>query len=113
MPSDHVEGALKNGVGRVQDAAGGLVGDGDLQARGKLNEAAGFIQDKVGDLKDLTAEKFGRAQDQVGGFLTRATSRYGDAETLVSENPLIAVGIAADIGIGVGLALRGRAHSVR
>jgi uncharacterized protein YjbJ (UPF0337 family) len=108
MASDQVEGIIKNGVGHLQDGAGGLTGDHELQAKGKLNEVAGFVQDKIGDLKDQARDGFGQAQDQAGKFLTRATSRYDDIEHMVSENPLIAVGIATVVGIGVGLALRGR-----
>lgn len=108
MASDHVEGVIKNGLGHLQDGAGGLSGDHTLQAKGKLNEAAGFVQEKIGDLKHQASDIVGQAQDQSGKFLTRANARYDDVEHLVSENPLIAVGIAAVVGIGVGLALRGR-----
>ena len=50
MNDDQVEGGLKNMAGKVQDAAGGLLGDTKTQASGKLREAAGQAQSAYGDV---------------------------------------------------------------
>lgn len=46
--------------GRVKDAAGGLTGDNDLQAEGKLDRAKGKAQDVLGDAQ----ERIGRETDE-------------------------------------------------
>ena len=71
-----VEGFAKNVGGRVQDALGGLTGDTAEQARGKVNEAAGSVQNM-----------YGQAVDEVKDF--------------ASEQPFTA--LAASVGVGVVL----------
>lgn len=82
MTDDRIEGAVRKGVGRVQDAVGGLTGDGSTQARGKANEAAGSAQNAFGKV-------------------------VGQAEDLARDQPLVAVGAAFAVGVVVGLLLRG------
>ena len=54
MSDEQIYGATRNGLGHLQDAAGGLTGDDRLQARGKLNRAAGSLQSALGKVKDLS-----------------------------------------------------------
>jgi len=65
MDESKVEGVFRNAAGRVQDAAGGLAGDAGLQARGKVNQAAGEAQQIYGDtvdrVKDFAVEQPGKA----------------------------------------------------
>jgi uncharacterized protein YjbJ (UPF0337 family) len=49
---DQVMGMAQQGMGRVQDAVGGLTGDAKTQAKGKLNEVAGAAREGFGHLKD-------------------------------------------------------------
>lgn len=45
--------------GRIKDAAGGLTGDGSLQAEGKLDRVKGKAQNVVGDIQ----RKLGKNED--------------------------------------------------
>ena len=89
MTDDRVEGAVKKGAGKVQDAWGGLTGDTGTQARGKANEAAGSVQDMVGQAR-------GKAQDA-----------YGEVESYAREQPAVALAITLGLGFILGFALRG------
>jgi uncharacterized protein YjbJ (UPF0337 family) len=117
MLGDRIEGSIKNGVGHLQDGAGGLAGDLPLQAKGKLNEAAGFVQDLVGQAKGHLADAVDTAKDRSSGSietvralvqnsLTRNEDRYDEIKALVVKNPLAAVGVAAAVGILFGLFLK-------
>ncbi|MBU1335649.1 MAG: CsbD family protein [Devosia sp.] len=56
MHKDEIEGAGKQAKGAVKDAVGGLTGNEKLQAEGKLDKAAGKVQQKVGEAKDATRD---------------------------------------------------------
>jgi uncharacterized protein YjbJ (UPF0337 family) len=49
MNADQLDGTLKNAAGKVQDAVGGLTGDLDLQAEGKVRQLSGQAQAKYGE----------------------------------------------------------------
>jgi len=82
MNEHSIRGGLKEAVGRMQDAAGGLFGDTRTQLNGKMREVAG-----------------------------QAESAYGDAmenlESAILQNPLPAVAVAIGVGFLVGF-LAGR-----
>ena len=94
MTDDRIEGGVRNAAGRVQDAFGGLTGDAGTQARGKLNQAAGSVQDVVGQAKD-------RAQDL-----------YGEVESYAKDQPLTALAVALGVGLILGFTLRGGSKPV-
>jgi len=52
MDKEHLKGAADKAKGAVKDAAGGLTGDAQLQAEGKLDKAKGSARQAVGDVKD-------------------------------------------------------------
>ncbi len=52
MHKDEADGAGKQIKGSLKDAAGGLTGDENLQAEGKLDKAEGKLQQKVGEAKE-------------------------------------------------------------
>lgn len=89
MTDDRVEGAVKKGAGKVQDAWGGLTGDAGTQAKGKANEAAGSVQDVVGQARD-------KAQDA-----------FEDLGSYAREQPVIALAVTLGVGLILGFALRG------
>ena len=89
MDQHEIEGAIKEGVGRVQDAYGGATGDLNTQARGKLNEVAGVAQ-----------RLYGRTADQARGLAS-------NADAFVADQPYVAIGAAAMLGLIVGLLLGG------
>ena len=89
MTDDRIEGGLKKGVGKVEDAWGGLTGDAGTQAKGKANQASGSVQDVVGHAKE-------RAQDV-----------YGNVESYAKEQPMVALAVAIGVGVILGFTLRG------
>lgn len=50
MNEDQIEGGLNNMAGKVEGAAGGLLGDTKTQVSGKMREAAGQAQNMYGDV---------------------------------------------------------------
>ena len=85
MDENRIEGAAKEGLGRVQDTFGAAMGDASAQVRGKLNEAAGKAQNLYGQAADQARDLGGQAGDWV------------------AENPWQAVGVAAAFGLVIGL----------
>ncbi|AWM86136.1 CsbD family protein [Microvirga sp. 17 mud 1-3] len=52
MDKDRVEGSMKNIKGSIKEGVGKAVGDTKLESEGKMDKAAGKIQNSVGGLKD-------------------------------------------------------------
>lgn len=100
MTDDRIEGALRKGAGHVQDAVGGLTGDAGTQGKGKLNEAAGSVQNAY----DKAVDSAEGAIEQVRG---QAQDMLGEVEDYIRQQPLAAAGVAAGIGILLGMMLRG------
>jgi uncharacterized protein YjbJ (UPF0337 family) len=83
MDVNQVDGTVRDFVGKVQDAAGGLTGDAATQVRGKINQAAGQAQRAYGD-----------AVGEVRGF--------------ASDQPMTAILTALGVGTVLGLFLARR-----
>jgi len=81
VDENEVEGTVRKVGGKLQDAAGGLTGDETLQAKGKLNQAAGAAQ-----------QTFGAAAEEI--------------RESVKESPLSALAIVGAIGIAIGFLAR-------
>ena len=94
MTDERIEGGRRKGFGHVQDAVGGLTGDGRTQAEGKLNQMAGSVQDAVGQAR-------GRAQDL-----------YEEVDSFTKEQPLLALGVALGVGLVLGMTLLGGRKTV-
>jgi uncharacterized protein YjbJ (UPF0337 family) len=88
MTDDRIEGAVREGVGHVQDAVGGLVGDEGTQIKGKLNQAAGSVQNAYGKAR-------GAAESQ-------AKELYGEFEDFAQRRPLASIGIGVSLGVVLG-----------
>ena len=56
MHKDEIKGVGNQAKGAIKDAVGGLTGNEKLQAEGKLDMAAGKVQQKVGEAKDDTRD---------------------------------------------------------
>ena len=100
MSDDRIEGAAKQGVGKIQDAAGGLLGSARTQLRGKTNQAAGAAQNAYGQLKDQAGDVLDQVRDQ-------AEDVYDQLESFVRNQPLAALAVGAGVGLVLGLMLRG------
>jgi uncharacterized protein YjbJ (UPF0337 family) len=56
MNANQLDGTLQDAAGKVQDAVGGLTGDLDLQAEGKVRQLSGQAQAKYGESVEQIAE---------------------------------------------------------
>jgi len=67
MDENQVGGAVQQTVGKVQGAAGDLLGDTKTQAEGAAREIAGKAQEAYGQAKEVAhsaAQQVGRGMDQ-------------------------------------------------
>jgi ElaB/YqjD/DUF883 family membrane-anchored ribosome-binding protein len=101
MSDQQIEGLAREGVGRVEDGAGGLVGNAKLQARGKLDQAAGVVQRTLGDAQ-------GQAERLLGEVQVRGQEACDEVDAFVRRSPWVSVAVAAGIGLLAGLALKPR-----
>ncbi len=99
MTEQQIEGLAREGLGRIEDGAGGLVGDAKLQAKGKIDQAAGVVQRTLGDVQD-------RAERLVGEAQVMGHDAVDGVDAFVHRSPWIAVAIAAGVGMLAGLALQ-------
>ena len=90
MTDDRMFGGVKKGLGRAKDAFGGLTGDMSMQARGKLDEVTGAVQERVGEARD-------QVQDLSGEIVSFTKTR-----------PLTALAVTLGTGVLLGLMMRGR-----
>ncbi len=51
MNKDQVEGRKKGLVGKIKEVAGKIVGNKEMEAKGKVKKAVGKAQAKFGDVK--------------------------------------------------------------
>ncbi len=105
MSEDRMEGAAKKGIGQLQDAAGDLVGSDKTQAKGKLNEAAGSVQNAYGQVKDQASDMVDQARGQ-------AEDIYEQIGSFVQDQPMAAVAIGVGVGVVLGMMLRGGRKTV-
>ena len=57
MDSSRIEGTAQDLGGKVKDAAGGLTGDGGLQAEGKADQGIGQLKDLGGRAIDFARKQ--------------------------------------------------------
>lgn len=106
---EQLTGAAKQAFGGAQAAAGGLTGDAALEAKGKLKQAAGSAQQAYGELADGVRDVLG---DAAGALRSQFDDQLETVEAYVKNKPLAAVGIAAGVGLVLGLLLRGGSKTV-
>lgn len=82
------------------------------QVEPKLKAVRGAAHDAYDSLKDVAAEAVGETRARVRGLTTQAGDqiqrRYAELETWASLKPARALGVAAGLGLVLGLLLRGR-----
>jgi len=84
MDDDRIEGTAREFGGKVQGAAGDLLGDAKMSTEGRVHEAVGKLQ-----------ENYGAAADQIRGLSEELAER-------VHESPLLAVLVSVGIGYLLG-----------
>ena len=80
MEEQQINGGINQGVGRVKEAAGALLGDLKIEAQGRAQQVRGQAESLYGD----TMER-----------ITSATT----------ERPAVALGAALGIGVIIGILL--------
>ena len=98
--SDQVEGLAREGLGRAQNATGAVLGDSVMQAKGKLNEAAGTAQRRFGEAKDQVRGAVDDARD--AGF-----DRFSELDGYLREQPFVGLAIGAGLGFVLAAFLMG------
>lgn len=83
MNDDQIEGGIKNVAGKVEGAAGSLMGDGKTEASGRMRQAAGQAQGIYGDVME-------------------------DVKSYAAENPMNALLGAMGIGVILGIVIARR-----
>ena len=123
MNEDEIEGGLNTGVGKLEGAAGDMLGDREMQAKGGARRTEGRAQDSVGSAKQAIGEVADQARDVAGRVVDQARGAYGrvsdQAQTVrdtidpfVKEQPYAALAIAAAAGLFAGLLFAGRGPKV-
>lgn len=78
----------------------------------KLKAVGGAAHDAYDSLRDVAVEAVDETRARLKDIAAQAADqlqgRYGDLEAWVHEKPARAVGVAAGLGIVLGLLLRGR-----
>jgi len=97
MTDDRIEGTANIGAGKLESGLGRVLGDSKTEISGKLREAAGKVQDA-----------YGRAQETLDKVKDQASAARDRIEPFVNERPYAAIGIAAGIGLLLGLMMRER-----
>src|ERR1700757_3222281 len=106
MDENRIEGAANEGVGRLQDAWGGLTGDPEAQAKGKWRQVEGAAQKMWGKARDQMRGQFDHRSHQ-------AKERLDQTVDLIEAKPLAAVGVATFVGLTLGLLMKsGRSSRV-
>ena len=80
VDENRVEGTVKSATGKVQDAVGGVFGDTDTQAQGKMNQFAGEAQSYYGEALDTVRD-------------------------VAADRPMTALAAAAGAGLLIGILL--------
>lgn len=93
--------------------------DGALDAAAPKASAKAAVESAksaAASLKDAASAAVADARDRVRGVTDEAVdtvqSRYSDLEAWVHQNPARALGVAAGVGVVLGLLLRGRTTRV-
>lgn len=117
MDSDRIVGSAKKVGGKLEDAAGRVVGDDGLRVEGMVDEASGAVQAAYGQAKDAVRDYADKATDVAGDAYDRGRRYVGErfdslpdeaeryyrsgrqaAVKQVEESPLLAMLVAGAVG---------------
>lgn len=123
MNEDTIEGGMKTGLGKLEGAAGDVIGDRQMQAKGgakqlegRTHDALGTAQQAVSQVADQARQTVSKVSDQAKDAYGRVTDQaqaIGDkVEPFVKEQPYAALGIAAAAGLLAGLLFAGRGPKI-
>lgn len=113
MDSDSFEGMVNNGAGRAEAAAGEVLDDPALKAKGELRQSFGKVEEAAGAAKEKLADVSERAREVVAKAVNQAGDAYGAArekaqtsaeatDAFVKTKPYAALGLAVLAGFVIG-----------
>jgi uncharacterized protein YjbJ (UPF0337 family) len=112
MDTDRIKGAGRDALGRVEEAAGKLVGDNETRGRGLADQAAGTVQNVYGrakdaarDLSDQAGDLGSQARDLSADYYNQGTRALREQ---VQSQPLGALFFAAAAGFLLAWMIQGR-----
>jgi uncharacterized protein YjbJ (UPF0337 family) len=79
MDENEIKGAASDALGKVKDGVGGLTGDTAMQVEGKMDQAAGKLQGKLGAAEDQLGDAAGTIADKASEYAGRAGATLRDA----------------------------------
>lgn len=121
MNEDRVAGAAKQVGGKIEEAAGGILGDAKLKGQGKVDGITGSVQNALGGAKEAISEVADQASGVAGDvyergrrYVEEGRQRYPEAERAyrdgaaavrgqVQEAPLLALVTAGAVGFLLAL----------
>src|SRR3954463_5553143 len=107
MDENQFEGAARKVGGKVESAAGDLLGDQKLQGEGMADKAAGTAQKVYGQVKDTVREYGG---DYGAQFLDQIEEAGDMLAEHIDQRPVTALLIAAGVGFLLALATKPAPH---
>jgi uncharacterized protein YjbJ (UPF0337 family) len=113
MASDELEGKINNGIGRAEAAAGEMLDDAGLKAKGEARQFAGEVEEAVGKAKETVKRTARRAQAAVAEASDQVADTYDElrgkarevrdtVDPFVREQPYFALALAALGGLILG-----------
>ncbi len=119
MQDNKTDGAENVVLGKFEVAAGEVLGDSEMQLRGAGRQAGGYIQEAaetvqeaLGDVADRARAAAARASQAYDRVSNAAQSIADRVDPFVEERPYLAVGLAAALGLLVGVLIAGRGPKI-
>jgi len=118
MSSEELQGKVRNGIGRLEEAASGAVDEGAAKAKGEVRQFSGRIDDVRRRAKATVQSTARRAQASATRAVDQAADTYetlrGNAQKLaatvdpmVKEQPYLALAAGVVIGLVAGALMFG------
>jgi len=85
MDNDRLEGAAKNIGGKIESAAGDLVGDNKTRTQGVTDQVAGSVQNAYGSVKDAARQVADQAPRYLDDALDSGQRYYRQGSQVVRE----------------------------
>ena len=107
MDKDRITGSAKEVAGKVEGAAGDMMGNSQTQAAGRAREAGGSVQNLYGQAKDAARDAGEAAVNYAKDAYENSGETLRDGSQVVAkrvqDNPLGALLIAGGIGFALAM----------
>ena len=118
MGPDELEGQIKNGMGKVEEAAGEVLGDPGLKLRGEARQFEGSAEEALGVAKKKIEQTARKAKAIVANATDQAAETYATlrqqaqdihatVDPFVRQKPYAAIVLAALAGLILGALFAG------